>query len=111
MPEAVRGRYFASDQFVSAVAGVGTLLASAALAYAERQFTLLGPWWSWHLLLLAVVHAAVAYAFSSPLVLAAQWLARTVFGAPLVGGPATARSMIAVTPWPPAAQIEISPRP
>jgi MFS family permease len=31
LPEKVRGRYFASDQFVSAVAGVGTLLASAAL--------------------------------------------------------------------------------
>lgn len=31
LPERVRGRYFASDQFVSAVAGVGTLLASAAL--------------------------------------------------------------------------------
>jgi MFS family permease len=31
LPEAVRGRYFASDQFVSAVAGVGMLLASAAL--------------------------------------------------------------------------------
>ena len=31
LPEKVRGRYFASDQFVSAVAGVGTLLASAGL--------------------------------------------------------------------------------
>jgi hypothetical protein len=31
LPEAVRGRYFSSDQFVSAVAGVGTLLVSAAL--------------------------------------------------------------------------------
>jgi hypothetical protein len=31
LPESVRGRYFGSDQFVSAVAGVGTLLASAAL--------------------------------------------------------------------------------
>src|SRR5262245_4383473 len=31
LPENVRGRYFASDQFVSAVGGVGTLLASAAL--------------------------------------------------------------------------------
>ena len=31
LPEHVRGRYFASDQFVSAVGGVGTLLASAAL--------------------------------------------------------------------------------
>jgi len=28
--------------------------------------------WSWHLLLLAVVHAAIAYAFASPLVLAAS---------------------------------------
>ena len=50
---------------------LAVLLASADLAYAERQFTLLGPWWSWHLLLLAVVHAAVAYVFASPLVLAA----------------------------------------
>jgi hypothetical protein len=48
------------------------LLASADLAYAERQFTLLGPLWSWHLLLLAVAHGAVAYAFASPLVLAAS---------------------------------------
>lgn len=31
LPESVRGRYFASDQFVSAVAGVGTLLACSAL--------------------------------------------------------------------------------
>ena len=31
LPENLRGRYFASDQFVSAVGGVGTLLASAAL--------------------------------------------------------------------------------
>ena len=51
---------------------LAVLLGSADLAYAERQFTLLGPLWSWHLLLLAVVHAAVAYAFASPLVLAAS---------------------------------------
>jgi hypothetical protein len=51
---------------------LAALLASADLAYAERQFTLLGPLWSWHLLLLAVVHAAIAYAFASPLVLAAS---------------------------------------
>jgi Na+/melibiose symporter-like transporter len=31
LPEQVRGRYFASDQFVTAVAAVGTLLASSAL--------------------------------------------------------------------------------
>jgi hypothetical protein len=46
------------------------LLASADLAYAERQFTLLGPLWAWHLLLLAVMHAIVAYVFAAPLVLA-----------------------------------------
>ena len=51
---------------------LGVLLLSADLAYAERQFTLLGPLWSWHLLLLTAVHAAVAYAFASPLVLAAS---------------------------------------
>jgi hypothetical protein len=51
---------------------LAALLLSADLAYAERQFALLGPSWSWHLLLLAVVHAAIAYAFGSPLVLAAS---------------------------------------
>jgi hypothetical protein len=51
---------------------LAALLWSADLAYAERQFALLGPWWSWHLLLLAVVHAAIAYIFASPLVLAAS---------------------------------------
>jgi len=51
---------------------LAALLVSADLAYAERQFTLLGPLWSWHLLLLAVVHAVIAYAFRSPLVLAAS---------------------------------------
>jgi Predicted membrane protein (DUF2157) len=51
---------------------LAVLLVSADLAYAERQFTLLGPLWSWHLLLLAIFHAAIAYAFSSPLVLAAS---------------------------------------
>jgi hypothetical protein len=51
---------------------LAALLLSADLAYVERQFTLLGPLWSWHLLLLALVHAAIAYAFASPLVLAAS---------------------------------------
>jgi hypothetical protein len=51
---------------------LAALLASADLAYAERQFTLLGPLWPWHLLLLAVLHAVIAYAFASPLVLAAS---------------------------------------
>ena len=51
---------------------LAVLLVSADLAYAERQFTLLGPLWTWHLLLLAVFHATVAYAFTSTLVLAAS---------------------------------------
>lgn len=50
---------------------LGALLISADLGYAERQFTLLGPYWSSHLLLLAVVHALLAYTFRSRLVLAA----------------------------------------
>jgi hypothetical protein len=51
---------------------LAALLGSANLAYAERQFTLLGPSWSWHLLLLAFVHGALAYAFGSSIVLAAS---------------------------------------
>jgi hypothetical protein len=51
---------------------LAVLLGSADLAYAERQFALLGPWWPWHLLLLAVIHAVIAYAFASTLVLAAS---------------------------------------
>jgi hypothetical protein len=51
---------------------LGALLASADLAYAERQFGLLGPLWPWHLLLLAGLHAALAYAFRSSLVLGAS---------------------------------------
>jgi hypothetical protein len=49
---------------------LAALLVSAGLGYAERQFAMLGPLWSWHLLLLAVLHAVVAYVFASPLVLA-----------------------------------------
>jgi len=64
---------------------LAVLLGSADLAYAERQFGLLGPLWSWHLLLLAIVHAALAYRFGSPLVLAASLTALVGwFG---VGGP------------------------
>jgi len=71
---AVRGRRAGRTLTVTAeyLLLLAVLLLSADLAYAERQFTLLGPLWSWHLLLLAVFHAAVAYAFGSPLVLAAS---------------------------------------
>ncbi len=51
---------------------LAALLWSADLAYAERQFVLLGPLWSWHLLLLAAAHAVIAYTFASSLVLAAS---------------------------------------
>lgn len=51
---------------------LAALLASADLAYVETQFSWLGPLWSWHLLLLAMAHAVVAYGFRSTLVLAAS---------------------------------------
>jgi hypothetical protein len=51
---------------------LAALLASANLAYVEIQFRWFGALWSWHLLWLAVAHAAVAYAFRSTLVLAAS---------------------------------------
>ena len=51
---------------------LAALLAAADLGYAEHAFGLLGPLWAWHLLLLALAHAVVAYAFASPLVLAAS---------------------------------------
>lgn len=51
---------------------LGTLLVSADLGFVERSFNLLGAGWTWHLLLLALVHGVTAYAFGSTLVLAAS---------------------------------------
>ncbi|MCZ8130149.1 MAG: DUF2157 domain-containing protein [Steroidobacteraceae bacterium] len=72
---------------------LGALLASAALAYAETQFRLLGPLWTWHLLLLAALHGTIAHALRSPLVLAAAltalagWFGMTApFGMPFGSG-------------------------
>jgi Predicted membrane protein (DUF2157) len=48
---------------------LGALIASADLGYAEAQFHWLGTQWSWHLLMLAVLHAVTAYYFNSRLVL------------------------------------------
>jgi hypothetical protein len=48
---------------------LGALVASADLGYAESQFHWLDAHWSWHLLILALLHAATAYAFGSRLVL------------------------------------------
>jgi len=51
---------------------LGALIASADLGYAESQFHWLGSEWQWHLLMLAVFHAATAYALDSRLVLCAS---------------------------------------
>jgi hypothetical protein len=49
---------------------LGLLLLAADLAYVEVQFTVLGPRWTYHLLLVAVVYLAAAY----------RWDSRTVLG-------------------------------
>jgi hypothetical protein len=48
---------------------LGALILSADLGYAESQFRWLGSHWSWHLLILAALHAVTAYALDSRLVL------------------------------------------
>jgi hypothetical protein len=59
---------------------LGSLLVSADVGFAEHQFHLLDQHWPRHFLLLAVIHAAVAYAFASRIVLSlaisslAAWL-------------------------------------
>jgi hypothetical protein len=54
------------------------LLFGADLAYAETQFRLLGPHWSWHLLIVSIVYLVAAYRFDSRAVLT---LALTSFAA------------------------------
>jgi hypothetical protein len=48
---------------------LGALLLSVDLGFAETQFQWLGERWSWHLLLLAGLHAVAAYWFDSRLLL------------------------------------------
>jgi hypothetical protein len=48
---------------------LGALILSADVGYAESQFHWLGSHWSWHLLILATLHAATAYVLDSRLVL------------------------------------------
>ena len=48
---------------------LASLLLSADVGYVEHQYHLLGASWQRHLLLLAVVHAVVAYVFGSRMVL------------------------------------------
>ena len=49
---------------------LGVLLAAADLAYVEAQFTVLGPSWPHHLLVVAIAYLAAAY----------RWDSRTVLG-------------------------------
>jgi hypothetical protein len=51
---------------------LGALILSADVGYAESQFHWLGSHWSWHLLILAALHAATAYVLDSRLVLSAS---------------------------------------
>jgi len=59
---------------------LGALLLSTDVGYIEHHFHLLGPEWPRHFLLLAIVHGATAYAFSSAALLSlsigalAAWL-------------------------------------
>ncbi len=48
---------------------LGALLLSTAVGYGEYKYHWLGDYWSWQLLLLAIVHAATAYWLNSRLVL------------------------------------------
>ena len=54
------------DEFILIL---GSLLLSTDIGYIEHQFHLLGPAWPRHFLLLAVIHAIVAYVFESAAVL------------------------------------------
>jgi hypothetical protein len=82
--------------------GLGALLASADLGYAEQAFHLLGPQWMQHFLLLSVFHGLVARALGSRLLLS---FALTAFAA-WFGGDALfsyflplARAHVAETGW------------
>ncbi|HEY0591099.1 MAG TPA: DUF2157 domain-containing protein [Thermoanaerobaculia bacterium] len=60
---------------------LGALLLSADVAYAEAQLKILGDAWRWHLVILAVVHGATAYAYASRKVLSLAIVALAgVFG-------------------------------
>lgn len=48
---------------------LGALLAAADLAYVEAQTRLLGPAWPWHLLVVAVFYALLAFRFDSKMLL------------------------------------------
>lgn len=47
---------------------LGVLLAAADLTYIEIQFKILGPYWSWHLLIVALLTGLAAFRFDSRIV-------------------------------------------
>ena len=57
---------------------LGALVAAADLAYAEAQFTPLGEAWPWHLLIVAVLYAWLAFRYDSRVLLS---LALSTFAA------------------------------
>jgi len=74
---------------------LGALLVSADLGYAESQFHIFDENWSWHLLLLAVLHGASAYYFDSRILLSVSitslaaflGINNSILGADLYAGP------------------------
>ena len=48
---------------------LGALLVATDVVYLETQFTLLGPGWPWHLLVVAVFYGLLAYRFDSKMLL------------------------------------------
>lgn len=74
---------------------LGALLVSADLGYAESQFHLLDANWSWHLLLLAIIHGVSAYYFASRILLSVSitslaaflGINNSILGADLYAGP------------------------
>jgi hypothetical protein len=70
---------------------LGALLAAADLAFIEVKFTPLGPDWRWHLLIVAVVYAGLAFRFDS----------KTLFSLSLTAGAAWRGVSVAgvATPW------------
>ena len=58
---------------------LAALLASAAIGYAESAYHLLDDNWSWHLILIAVLHGCAAYYFNSRVLLTLSITALAAF--------------------------------
>jgi hypothetical protein len=67
-PAFSRGESASPDLALDYVLLLGALLAAAALAFVEARFTPLGPAWTWHLLLVCGLYAALAFRYDSRVV-------------------------------------------